>query len=165
MTTVTNVKGTNLTLLDVTQPFIQLTAGEGHRGAVKFTEDALAWSTTMGSAAGNYGTFCRFPSNVKLKRVRFWYDAVPDASSAQALAVELGVSFSDSTIDGTPAQYQGLIPTTTGVGGGTTTSGTTVAFATHTAANALFGTWTLAGNNVNPGVLDAITNSTQSTYP
>lgn len=165
MTTVTNVKGTNLTLLDATQPFLALTSGEGAKGYLKVVEDLLPWSTTMGSAAGNYGKLCRFPANAKVKSLEVYFDAIPDVNATQTLAIEFGVVFSDSTIDGTPAQYQGLIPTTVGIGGGSTTAGTTVSFATHTNANAVFGTWTLSGNDVNPGPTNIFYNGSRSNYP
>lgn len=165
MTTVTNALGTNVAVLDTTQPFTALTSGEGSRGAVKTVEDVLAMSGAFVSASGNYGRLCRFPANVKIKSVEVTTDVAPDSSSTQSLAIDFGVVFSDSTIDGTPSAYQGLIPTTVGVGGGTVTSGTTTTFSSYSSPNKWFGTLTLSGNNAKVPLTNITFSGSLTTYP
>lgn len=147
MTAVLNLLGTNVAVLDAVNPYQALTQGEGSRGLLKTVEDAVALTTAFVGATGNYARLCRFPANAKIKSVEVQTDAAPDSNATQTLALNFGVSFSDSTIDETPSYYQGQIPTTTGIGGGTTTAGTVTSFSSYSSPNDLFGTITLSGNN------------------
>lgn len=148
MTAVLNVLGTNVAVLDTTNPYQALTQGEGARGTLKVVEDVVALTTAFVGATGNYARFCRFPANAKVKSLEVQTDAPLDSNSTQTLALNFGVSFSDSTIDETPSYYQGQIPTTTGIGGGTTTAGTVTSFSAYSSPNDIFGTITLSGNNL-----------------
>jgi hypothetical protein len=166
MTVVTNVLGTNVAVLDTaTPPFIQLTRGEGGPGRVQMVEDQVALTTAFVGATGNYARLCRFPTWAKIKRLRVFSDAPLDSNATQSLALNFGVTFSDSTINGTPSLYQGLIPTTVGIGGGSTTAGTTTSFASYTTPNDCFGTITQAGNNVAIPITDITWGGAIATYP
>lgn len=148
MVTYTQVgAGTNVALLDTIAPFSALTAGEGSRGAVKIVEDQVAIARTGFGTAGNYARLCRFPANAKVKKVSLFTDLslVDGGTTSSALVLSVGAIFSDSTIDGTPQGYQGQWPTSTGIGGGQTTQGTTVAPGGTTAGNFIFGTWSANG--------------------
>src|SRR5262249_5376526 len=57
----------------------------------------------------------------------------PDAASAKTVAFDLNLIFSDSTIDGTQANLQNLIPTTANTGG-------TTSIASYSSPNKIFGT-------------------------
>ena len=57
------------------------------------------------------------------------------------MAFDVGLCFSSSPTDGTPADKQGLIPTTTGFG---SVAGTTTTFAAYASPNILFGNFNLA---------------------
>lgn len=142
MTAVTNLQGVNVALLDVTKPFSQLNAGAGRAARLKVVEDSVILPTTFFSATANYARLCRFPANARIKRVELRTDAAVDAAATTgAAAFKVGVVFSDSTIDGTPVSYQGMQPTTVGIGGGSATPGTLVAV-NGSNANFLFGTVT-----------------------
>lgn len=142
MTVVTDQNGTNIALLNVVTPFSQLDAGAGRAARLKVVEDVLSLPTTFFSATANWGRLCRIPSNAKIKRVEVATDVAIDAhATASTAAFKIGMVFSNSTNDGTPSSYQNLQPTTVGIGGGTTTPGTTVAI-NGSNANFLFGTVT-----------------------
>src|SRR5208283_149357 len=71
--------------------------------------------------------------------------------------------FSDSTLDGTPVAYQNQHPTTVGIGGGTTTAGTTVAIG-GASANYLFGTVTAITSTGGFSTLAGISSGSQVLY-
>jgi hypothetical protein len=150
MTAVLNTQGLRIIDLDAVNPPTWLTAGEGRSARLRAVEDFIAYPVTFGSAAANYARFCRIPANAKIKRFEVWFSASPDANATQQLALDFGIAFSDSTQDGTPSAYQGLIPTTVGTGA---TAGTLTTFAAYTTPNKLFGTLTLSGANVAPNVI------------
>lgn len=140
MTTYTQKEsGTNTTLFDAS-PFAALSAGEGAAGVLRQVEDFVAVAQTDFGTAGNFVRFCRFPTNARLKRVQLYTDRtlVDGGGASSALSLGVGVVFSDSKIDGTPVAYQNLMPTTVGIGGGTTTAGTAVAIG-GASSNRLFG--------------------------
>jgi hypothetical protein len=149
MTSVLNSKAVNVTLLDAVpatgyagQPLTQISSGEGGPAFTKSIEDSIVLPVTFFSATGNYARILRFPTNAKVKSVEVHTDiAVDAAATTGAAAFYVGVAFSDSTSDGTPPAYQGLQPTTVGIGGGSTTAGTTVAI-NGSSANEIFGTVT-----------------------
>ena len=105
---------------DTTNPFQQLTIGEGAPGRLWVIEDSVAIATTYFAATNDYVRLCRFPSNAIIKKVELFTDLslVDGGTSSTALVLSVGVIFSDSTIDGTPVAYQNMHPTTVGIGGG-----------------------------------------------
>lgn len=135
----------NITTLD-TVPQSQLTTGEGQPGYLKVQDDYI--HVTTGMLAANQGwRMCRIPTTAKVKAVKIYSDAALDSSSSQALALDINIALSDSTIDGTNQNIAGEIPTTANTGAVTPTT-------TYTSPNKLFGTVTQSGNNL------AIGNST-----
>ena len=128
---------------DTTNPFQQLTIGEGAPGRLWVIEDQVPIATTYFGSTNDYVRLCRFPSNAIIKKVELFTDVnlVDGGTSSTALVFSVGVIFSDSTLDGTPVAYQNMHPTTVGIGGGTTTAGTVVAIG-GSSANYIFGTIT-----------------------
>lgn len=101
-----HLKSTPITNLD-TIPAVPNTTGEGSPGYVRTVEGFV--TVNAADAAGSTYQLVRVPSNAKVKHVFL-------TSEAQgAGAVQLGVYYSDSTIDGTAAANQGLVVPTTGV--------------------------------------------------
>ena len=144
MTTYTQLgSGINTTIYD-TLPYIAPSAGEGAPGVLRMQEDQVAVTRTAFGTAGNFVRLCRFPATAKIKKLELFTDlnAVDSNGGSSALVLQTGVVFSDSTIDGTPPNYQNLMPTTVGIGGGATTPGTAVAIGGSN-ANYLFGTQTV----------------------
>ena len=135
--------GTQTTALDLTNPFQQLTIGQGAPAKLFRSEDLVAVPRTGFGTIDNFVRLCRFPSNAIIKKVSLFSDLslVDGGTSSTALVLSVGVIFSDSTIDGTPLAYQNLQPTTVGIGGGSTTAGTAVAIGGSN-ANYIFGTIT-----------------------
>ena len=168
MTTVTNLLAQNVNILDTVpatgyagQPLTQLSAGEGGPASVKIIEDVTALTASYSSAINNYARILRFPSNAKVKRLDIFTDAAPDSSTAQTTAIAFGVAFSDATgltFDGTPAAYQGLVPTTAN-------TGVTTTFALNASMNNIFGTLTLAGNDKAIPITDITYQGVGATYP
>jgi len=135
--------GINTTAYDVTNPFQQLTQGEGAPGKLWASEDQVKIATTTFAATDDFVRLCRFPTQAIIKKVELFTDLslVDGGTSSTALVFSVGVIFSDSTVDMTPLWYQNQQPTTVGIGGGATTAGTTVAIGGSN-ANYLFGTIT-----------------------
>jgi hypothetical protein len=153
-----NGKSTAVTALDTVQPFTQQTAGEGLAVRLKQVEDVVAIDAAGLGTVGSYYRLCRIPANAKVKRVEVFSDKL-DSNAASTVVLEFGMVFSDSTIDGTPAAYQGLFPDTSGNG---------VVVASTGARNALFGTVAQGNNTAIPiteithkGTLSTLLNLTQ----
>ncbi len=105
-----------------------LTAGEGGPSPLIQIEDFVAVAQTAFGTAGGFVRLLRFPTRAKVKRLELYVDRslVDGGTSSSALSLGVGVMFSDNPNDGTPAAYQNLVPTTVGIGGGSTTAGTAV---------------------------------------
>jgi hypothetical protein len=100
------LKSVPITNLD-TIPAIPNTTGEGSPGYIREVGGFV--TTVAADAAGSTYRLARIPSNSKVKHVFL-------TSEAQgAGAVQIGVYYSDSTIDGTAPANQGLVVPTTGV--------------------------------------------------
>lgn len=101
------LKSAAITNLDAT-PVVQQTTGEGGPGYIR--EACGGFVTAVAAdAAGSTYRLTRIPSNAKVKHVFL-------TSEAQgAGAVQIGVYYSDSTVDGTQPSLQGLVVPTTGV--------------------------------------------------
>jgi len=133
------LKSTPVTNKDAT-PVVESTAGEGAAGIVKAITDYVNPTTSV----AQYSTYrlARFPTTAKVKHV-YAYTKGVDTTTAPA-GFDVNVAFSDSTKDGTPSGYQGMIPcsardgTAKAYGLGATTTGYSTAYTTGT-ANKLFG--------------------------
>jgi hypothetical protein len=97
------------------------------------------------------------PTNAKVKAVWLATDVALDTGT-HALVFDVNVAFSDSTIDGTQAALQGLIPTTANDGATTTLSA-------YASPNIIFGTV----NNTSASAALALTQCTllgsRTNYP
>jgi len=139
------IKSAAITNLEAT-PYVEVEAGGGAKANV-FQIDGWCSVTAAGIAAiGSTYQLVRVPTWARIKAVEIWTDVAIDSNSSQLLALDFNMSFSTSTHDGTPAIYQGKVPTTVGTPDGVT-AGTTTTFASYTTPNILFGTKTLSGNN------------------
>jgi len=150
------VKSTAITNLDAT-PYIPNSAGQGASGRLKSIDGFCAATATGLQSAGSVYKLCRIPTGAIIKSVNIATDKAPDVTASNVLSLDVGLVFSDSTIDGTQAALQALIPTTANTGG-------TVTLATYTAANKIFG-------NINPASAtlallptDLVFNGIGSTY-
>ncbi len=101
-----HLKSAAITNLDTIPPLTP-TTGEGGPG---YLREVSGFTTAVAAdAAGSTYQLVRIPTNSKVKHLIF-------TSEAQgAGAVQLGVYYSDSTVDGTAAANQGLVVPTTGV--------------------------------------------------
>src|ERR1700676_4111487 len=152
MTTYTQkAAGYNIGIFDTLNPYVPNTAGEGAPGELNQVEDVVAVARTGAGTSGNFWRLCRFPTKAKVKKVELYVDlasgTVDGGGAFSAIVFSVGVIFSDSTIDNAPVPYQNQQPTTVGIGGGTTTAGTTVAIG-GTSANYIFGTITPGSGGV-----------------
>jgi hypothetical protein len=138
------LKSNTVTNLDA-QPIIVSTTGEGMSGLLKAQSDTVAPT----SAVAQFATYrlARFPTDAKVKHV-WCYTSGIEAQTTATASLDINVSFSDSTTDGTPSVLVGAIPSnkkdgtalpyqgTTGYSTGYTNSGT---------GNKLFGDALLQG--------------------
>lgn len=139
MTALTITSSTNVTTLD-TLPLAPLTSGQGSPSAIKIADDMIAVSTGM-EAQWQAWRMCRIPTNAIIKKVEIYSDAALDSSTSQALALDVSVQFSDSTADGTSQANQNQLPTDD-------FDGSTEDPGAYVEPNKMFGTFTMAGNNV-----------------
>jgi hypothetical protein len=124
------VKSTSLTNLDAT-PFLASNAGQGASTVTGSVDDYCAATAAGLQSAGSYYKLVRVPTYALVKSVNIFTDAGPNLNGA--LALDLSWVFSDSTIDGTPAFLQNLIPTSANTGGTTT-------IASYSSPNKIYGT-------------------------
>ena len=156
------LKSAYITNLDAT-PVIAGTTGEGPAGYQKVIDGYVTCTATGIDTQYSQYQLVRVPTNAKIKSVLFAESTELDSHSADTLVLDFNMIHSDSTVDGTPAALQGLIPTTTGTpatyadGGGsnqgTETVGTAAtqtgpAATAYTAPNILFGQPTLVYNAI-----------------
>lgn len=95
-------KSTSLTNLDAT-PVVQNTAGAGAAGRLKHVNDYLTAPTNAaGTANANINRLVRVPTTAKVKFV------YTEGAAQTKGAYNVGVYYSDSTVDGTAAANQGL---------------------------------------------------------
>ena len=108
MTQTSHLKSAQITALDTFTPSLADIQNAGY-GAPCRLQTVSGFATPIaGDAAGSTYQMVRVPTNCVVKHV--WL-----ASAAQgAGAVDIGVYYSDSTIDGTAAANQGLVVPTTG---------------------------------------------------
>lgn len=130
------LKSSTVTNLDAT-PVIVATSGEGAAAGMRTVEDNT--TTTTNNDAGSTYRMARFPVTAKVKHVWLYLGDV-DSNAAAAWTADVNVAFSDSTVDGTPTNLQGLIPTSS-------LNGTTTTVASYTSPNKLFGSAIAASNS------------------
>lgn len=152
-----NLDSTSITNLD-SSPVVENTRGTG-APAYSYTIDDTVTCTASGiGTVGSTYRMVRFPSNAKIKGVHYATSVPLDTNSSPALAIDFNICFSDSTTDGTQAEFQGQIPTTAG--------NTVTPISSYSSPNKLFGTYTVTSHTA--GVLpqiDLTLNGITSTYP
>jgi hypothetical protein len=127
------VKSQSITNLDAT-PIVPNTAGQGATGRRVEVDDFVTTTATGLQSAGSSYRIVRIPTGAVIKSVTIATDKSADVTASTAvLALDVNLAFSDSTKDGTPANLQGLIPTTANTGGTTT-------LASYSSPNKIFGT-------------------------
>lgn len=126
------VSSNSIQLLDTTNPSVMITAGQGAASDLFEVDDYCAATAAGLGTAGSIYRMVRFPTSAKIKSFAFYTDQALDTSATASLQFDFNIAFSDSTIDGTPTNLQGLVPTTA-LGGATTT------FATYSSPNKMFG--------------------------
>lgn len=94
------LKSASITNLDAT-PVVQNTAGEGAPQKLKSVDGFV--TAVAADAAGSTYKFCRVQSTVKVKALDF------ESEAQGAGKVQLGVYYSDSTVDGTAVANQGAV--------------------------------------------------------
>ena len=141
--------------LDAT-PYVPQSAGQGATDMLQIQDDAVAATATgLGTAKSSY-RLCRIPTNAKIKSALVATDVALDTGT-HALVFDINLAFSDSTIDGTQAALQGLIPTTANTGATTT-------LASYSSPNKMFGTVN-NGSAANPLARTDVTfNGTNANY-
>lgn len=149
-------KSLAITNLD-TIPYIPNSAGQGAVGFSKTVDGICAATATgIGTLASTY-KLCRIPTGAIIKSVTIATDVALDTGT-HALVMDLNLIFSDSTIDGTPANVQGLIPTTANTGATTT-------IAAYSSPNKIFGSINNTSASVAFSPTDVVFNGSRTNYP
>lgn len=126
------VASNSIQLLDTTNPSVMVSAGQGAVSELYEIDDYCAATAAGLGTVGSIYRMVRFPTSAKIKSFVFFTDKALDTSATASLQFDFNIAFSDSTIDGTPVNLQGLVPTTA-------LAGATTTFATYSSANKLFG--------------------------
>lgn len=126
------VSSNSIQLLDTTNPSVMQTAGQGAVSPFYEVDDYCAATAAGLGTAGSIYRMVRFPTSIKVKSFVFYTDKALDTSATASLQFDFNIAFSDSTIDGTPVNLQGLVPTTANTGATTT-------FTTYSSPNKMFG--------------------------
>lgn len=106
MTQTSHLKSPAITNLDTIPPFTTST-GEGSQGYLREISGFV--TTVSADAALSTYQLVRIPTNAKVKRLALAWGA------AGAGKVQVGLYYSDSTVDGTAPANQGLVVPTNGV--------------------------------------------------
>ena len=137
----TNILSPSITNADAS-PVVANSTGQGAGSRLHAVDDIAPVSATPIQSVGSYYRICRFPVEAIVKKVYVQQNTEFDTySSGATLVFDFNVAFSDSTVDGTPAALQGLIPTTA-LGGATTS------FAAYSSPNLIFGQITQVYNAI-----------------
>lgn len=101
-----HLKSPAITNLDAT-PVVPQSTGEGSPGYLREVSGFV--TAVAADAAGSTYQLVRVPTNAKVKALNLWNEA------QGAGKVQIGLYYSDSTVDGTPPANQGLVVPTNGV--------------------------------------------------
>lgn len=126
------VSSNSIQLLDAINPSVMVTAGQGMASDMYEVDDFCAATAAGLGTAGSIYRMVRMPTSAKIKSFVFYDDQAIDTSATASLQFDFNIAFSDSTIDGTPVNLQGLVPTTAN-------TGATTSFTTYSSANKMFG--------------------------
>ncbi len=100
----------SITALDAVGTSGPITANTSPNGAQyesKIISDYVTPTATGIGTIGSVYKMVRVPTNIYLKAVRLTADAALDSNASPTLSVDVGVYYSDSTVDGTPTANQG----------------------------------------------------------
>jgi hypothetical protein len=148
----------SITNLDNTAPpYLANSAGQGAAGRVIEVDDWVAATAAGLGTAGSYYKLVRVPTGAIIKSVEIATDKAPDSGASKLIAFDLNWIFSDSTIDGTQASLQGLIPTTGNTGATTT-------IATYSSPNKMYGQFLETSNTLAYGPTNLVFNGIGTTY-
>lgn len=142
------VKSQSITFLDAI-PIAESNAGQGQGGRLVKVDDFCTATAAGLQSSGSYYKLVRVPTGAFPKSVKLATDTGPNLNGS--LAIQLSWIFSDSTDDGTPVFYQGLIPVSANTGG-------TVSLATYTGVNAIYGFWKPAASASAIALTEFVTN-------
>lgn len=98
---------TNLDTLGTGGGPVENTSGVGAPIMVKHIADAVTPTAAGLVAIGSTYKMVRVPTTVQLQHVNLFADLPLDTNVSPTLAIDIGVFYSDSTVDGTPAANQG----------------------------------------------------------
>lgn len=101
-----HLKSASITNLDAT-PVVANTSGQGAKATLRQVNGFV--TAVAADAAGSTYQLARVPSNAVVKHLFF------ESEAQGAGKVQIGVYYSDSTVDGTAAANQGVVVPTTGV--------------------------------------------------
>lgn len=128
-----SLKSASITNLD-SLPVVPNNTGVGAQYMDRVVDDWCAVTAVGIATLASVYKLVRIPTYAIIKSLNIATDVILDSNSSNALALDFGFCFSDSTIDGTPSSLQGLIPTTANTGATTT-------FGTYSSPNNIFGTF------------------------
>ena len=148
------VKSQSITFLD-SLPIAESNAGQGEEGRFVCVDDFCAATAAGLQSSGSFYKLVRVPTGALVKSVELATDAGPNLNGS--LAITLNWIFSDSTLDGTPVFYQGLIPQSTNTGGTTT-------IASNTSPNNIFGFWKPSAAATAISLTEFVTNGLGANY-
>jgi hypothetical protein len=138
-------------------PYTPQTAGQGAPDRLCVIDDVVAATATgLGTAKSSY-RLCRIPTGAQVKAVWLATD-VPLDTGTHALVFDINIAFSDSAIDGTPANVQGLIPTTSN-------NGTVTTLSAYSNPNIIFGTVNNTSTTAGLPLTQVTFNGSRTNYP
>lgn len=149
------LKSTSITNLDAS-PIVANSSGVGAAIIERRIADVV--TPTTGGLVATTSTYkmVRVPTNIQLQHVNLYSDSALDTGGGSAaLAFDIGVYYSDSTTDGTPAANQGTAVADNCIADAYAYKGSTSALAVEagkwTAANRQLPLWQAAGLSSDPG--------------
>lgn len=138
-------------------PYVPNSAGQGAAAKYAVVDDICPMTATGIDTLASTYRLVRIPTGAIPKAVSIAADVILDSHSADTLVLDFNLVFSDSTIDGTPAALQGLIPTTANTGATTT-------FTAYSSPNLIFGQVTPVFTVIY-GPNNIILNGSRTNYP
>lgn len=103
------LKSTSITNLDAS-PIVANTAPLGAQYNVKKIRDSVTPTAAGVADTGSKYKMVRVPTNIYLQHIHVFADSALDTGGGSAaLGIDVGIYYSDSTVDGTPAAKQGLV--------------------------------------------------------
>lgn len=149
------LKSASITNLDAS-PIVANSSGVGAAIITRKTADKVTVTAAGIQASGSTYKMVRVPTNIQLKHVNFFADSALDTGGASAaLTFDVGVFYSDSTTDGTPAANQGTAVSDNCIADAYVIKGITSAYAVEagkwTSANRQLPLWQAAGLSSDPG--------------